>query len=82
MLSYLKKHYICYFRDRFKMLSSPLGASAPLSPSAQATINKHLPKLTSKRLITAQSRVTTTNIHTAEVGCLTGKVKVQINEEL
>lgn len=53
------------------MLSSALGASAPLSPSAQATLNKHLPKLSAKRLIQHPINVKPA-VQTADVACLTG----------
>ncbi|XP_023298912.2 trafficking kinesin-binding protein milt isoform X3 [Lucilia cuprina] len=52
------------------MLSSALGASAPLSPSAQATLNKHLPKLSSKRLIQHPLNVKPA-VQTADAACLT-----------
>lgn len=53
------------------MLSSALGASAPLSPSAQATLNKHLPKLCSKRLSQPQPSIKP-QAQTVDVACLTG----------
>ncbi|XP_065356318.1 trafficking kinesin-binding protein milt isoform X2 [Calliphora vicina] len=52
------------------MLSSALGASAPLSPSAQATLNKHLPKLSTKRLIQQPLNVKPA-VQTADAACLT-----------
>ena len=55
------------------MLSTALGASAPLSPSAQATLNKHLPKLSAKRLIQPPLNIKPP-VQTVEVACLTGNV--------
>lgn len=47
------------------------GVSAPLSPLAQATIEKHLPGLSSKRLmaVTPQKRK-------VDVACCTGELDV------
>ncbi|KAH8306699.1 hypothetical protein KR044_006777, partial [Drosophila immigrans] len=59
------------------MLSATLGANGglmPLSPSAQATLSKHLPKLQSKRLMQQASASTlalTTKPQTVDVSCLT-----------
>ncbi|XP_075151715.1 trafficking kinesin-binding protein milt isoform X2 [Haematobia irritans] len=52
------------------MLPSALGASAPLSPLAQATLNKHLPKFSNKRLSQLQPSVKQ-QIQTADAACLT-----------
>uniref|UniRef100_A0A1A9UT76 HAP1 N-terminal domain-containing protein n=1 Tax=Glossina austeni TaxID=7395 RepID=A0A1A9UT76_GLOAU len=59
-----------YIDSATYMISSALGASAPLSPSAQATLNKHLPKLSSKRLIQPQLNVKPI-AQTTEAACLT-----------
>lgn len=70
------------------MLSASLGANGgggpmPLSPSAQATLSKHLPKLQAKRLMQhaatgamATATITTTSCRpqTCDAGCLTGKL--------
>lgn len=53
------------------MLPSALGASAPLSPLAQATLNKHLPKFSSKRLAQYQQN-TKPQVQTVDAACLTG----------
>ncbi|KAH8377119.1 hypothetical protein KR093_003554 [Drosophila rubida] len=60
------------------MLSATLGANGgpmPLSPSAQATLSKHLPKLQTKRLMqhaTSTATATTpTKPQTVDVSCLT-----------
>lgn len=55
-------------------------AGSHLSPSAQATLNKHLPTLSAKRLVRANSsnlseERTKTNssvVQTVEASCLTG----------
>ncbi|XP_059222104.1 trafficking kinesin-binding protein milt isoform X1 [Stomoxys calcitrans] len=52
------------------MLPSTLGASAPLSPLAQATLNKHLPKFSNKRLSQFQTCFKQ-QIQTSDVACLT-----------
>ncbi|XP_061388525.1 trafficking kinesin-binding protein milt [Musca vetustissima] len=52
------------------MLPSSIGASAPLSPLAQATLNKHLPKFSSKRLAQYHPN-TKTQVQTADAACLT-----------
>lgn len=66
------------------MLSASLGANGggPLSPSAQATLSKHLPKLQAKRLMqhaaaTGATSMTTTTLNrpqTCDAGCLTGEL--------
>ncbi|XP_034474749.1 trafficking kinesin-binding protein milt isoform X3 [Drosophila innubila] len=58
------------------MLSATFGANGgpmPLSPSAQATLSKHLPKLQSKRLMqqTSSSTLTATKPQTCDASCLT-----------
>ncbi|KAM8716449.1 hypothetical protein ACLKA7_003342 [Drosophila subpalustris] len=56
------------------MLSATLGANGgpmPLSPSAQATLSKHLPKLQSKRLMQQASTPTPTKPQTCDASCLT-----------
>ncbi|XP_064539159.1 trafficking kinesin-binding protein milt isoform X2 [Drosophila montana] len=53
------------------MLSATFGANGgpmPLSPSAQATLSKHLPKLQTKRLM---QQATTNKPQTADASCLT-----------
>ncbi|XP_054742299.1 trafficking kinesin-binding protein milt isoform X2 [Anastrepha obliqua] len=52
------------------MLSTPLRSSAPLSPSAQATLNKHLPKLSTKRLTQQYQNVKAT-VQMVDAGCIT-----------
>lgn len=57
------------------MLSATLGANGgqmPLSPSAQATLSKHLPKLQTKRLM--QQATTPNKPQTADASCLTGEL--------
>jgi len=57
------------------MLSATLGANGgpmPLSPSAQATLSKHLPKLQTKRLM--QQASTPTRPQTCDASCLTGEL--------
>lgn len=44
----------------------------PLSPSAQATLSKHLPKLQTKRLM--QQATTPNKPQTADASCLTGEL--------
>lgn len=64
------------------MLSASLGANGggPLSPSAQATLSKHLPKLQAKRLMQhaaatgATSTTTLNRPQTCDAGCLTGEL--------
>ncbi|XP_017854440.2 trafficking kinesin-binding protein milt isoform X2 [Drosophila busckii] len=59
------------------MLSATLGANGghtPLSPSAQATLSKHLPKLQSKRLMQhglGTTTTTTSKPQTSDASCLT-----------
>ncbi|KAH8395481.1 hypothetical protein KR215_008226, partial [Drosophila sulfurigaster] len=57
------------------MLSTTLGANGgpmPLSPSAQATLSKHLPKLQTKRLMQQASPATLpTKPQTVDASCLT-----------
>ncbi|XP_004533932.1 trafficking kinesin-binding protein milt isoform X2 [Ceratitis capitata] len=52
------------------MLSTPMRSSAPLSPSAQATLNKHLPKLSTKRL-TQQTQNVKAPVQMVDAGCIT-----------
>ncbi|XP_017469684.1 PREDICTED: trafficking kinesin-binding protein milt isoform X2 [Rhagoletis zephyria] len=52
------------------MLSAPLRSSAPLSPSAQATLNKHLPKLSTKRL-TQQPQNVRAKVQMVDASCIT-----------
>ncbi|KAH8409945.1 hypothetical protein KR009_001698 [Drosophila setifemur] len=55
------------------MLSATLGANGgqqPLSPSAQATLSKHLPRLQSKRLM-QPVQLPTPRPQTCDAGCLT-----------
>uniref|UniRef100_A0A034V4P0 Trafficking kinesin-binding protein milt n=1 Tax=Bactrocera dorsalis TaxID=27457 RepID=A0A034V4P0_BACDO len=52
------------------MLSTPMRSSAPLSPSAQATLNKHLPKLATKRLTQQQQNVKAA-VQMVDAGCCT-----------
>nr|XP_014089572.2 trafficking kinesin-binding protein milt isoform X2 [Bactrocera oleae] len=52
------------------MLSTPMRSSAPLSPSAQATLNKHLPKLATKRLTQQQQNVKAT-VQMVDASCCT-----------
>lgn len=57
------------------LASSPKGAGInryPLSPTVQATIEKHLPSLQNKRLI-QQNKV-----QTCEVGCVTGNCLITV----
>ncbi|XP_067620408.1 trafficking kinesin-binding protein milt isoform X2 [Eurosta solidaginis] len=51
------------------LLSTPLRSSAPLSPSAQATLNKHLPKLSTKRLTQHQNVKPT--VQMVDASCIT-----------
>ncbi|XP_017134455.1 trafficking kinesin-binding protein milt isoform X2 [Drosophila elegans] len=56
------------------MLSATLGAnggSQPLSPSAQATLSKHLPRLQSKRLLQQTPSPAAPKPQTCDAGCLT-----------
>lgn len=59
------------------MLSATLGANGgpmPLSPSAQATLSKHLPKLQTKRLMQQAAASSANKPQTADASCLTGKL--------
>lgn len=72
------------------MLSASLGPNGgggpmPLSPSAQATLSKHLPKLQAKRLMqhaasgamaTATTTTTSCRPQTCDASCLTGKLPI------
>ncbi|KAH8323416.1 hypothetical protein KR067_008082 [Drosophila pandora] len=57
------------------MLSATLGANGgpqPLSPSAQATLSKHLPRLQAKRLMQSTTQVSASpKPQTCDASCLT-----------
>ncbi|KAH8333622.1 hypothetical protein KR059_001254 [Drosophila kikkawai] len=56
------------------MLSATLGANGgpqPLSPSAQATLSKHLPRLQSKRLLQQTQSTASPRPQTCDASCLT-----------
>ncbi|XP_049276817.1 trafficking kinesin-binding protein milt isoform X5 [Anopheles funestus] len=62
------KNSLCTEQYQSKLAASQCGARIPLSPNTQATIEKHLPGLPSKRLLMQQASKITEK---RDVGCIT-----------